>query len=105
MDLDQKEFAALTGFSANLVSWYENARAKPSAERLIQILRLAGTDAERRPILQALKRCGVLASDLAPAVLASRGGLPTDAAMLPVSSDPERTAISETALSASEGIS
>ena len=95
IDLNQKEFAALTGFNVSLLSWYETGRAKPSAQRLIQILRMARTSAERKPLLKALAAYGVLAPDLAPIVVTPGEESMAPTPMLPVSSGADQTAISE----------
>jgi len=60
----------LTGFNGSIVSWYENGRAIPGAERLVMLLRLAKTDRQRRAILAALEQRGISPSDLAGPAMA-----------------------------------
>ena len=61
----QAEFARLQGWPQGTLSQYESGDARPRAERLIGLLRVAATEDERGPILQALEACGILVSDLA----------------------------------------
>jgi transcriptional regulator with XRE-family HTH domain len=67
----QAEFAQSHGWPQATLSQYESGDARPSAERLIALLRLTATDDERGPILKALEACGVLASDLNRTLLIS----------------------------------
>jgi len=63
-NLSQQELGESLCWSRIVIAQYESGSARPSAERLIALLRLAATDDERRPILKELEAYGVLASDL-----------------------------------------
>jgi transcriptional regulator with XRE-family HTH domain len=65
LGLTQVAFSRMLSIQQNSLSRFETGDDKPSTERLIHLLRLAGTDGEREPIVAALEKRGVLASDLA----------------------------------------
>ena len=71
----QAEFARLQGWPQATLSQYESGDARPRAERLIGLLRLAATEDERGPILKALEACGILGSDLDRTLVASVPGM------------------------------
>jgi transcriptional regulator with XRE-family HTH domain len=103
LDLNQGEFAALCGWPRNMISQYAAEVARPSAERLIHLLRLAVTDDERRPILKALERYGVLATDLAPALPGFHEEVPVSASMDRVSGELDPAAMSDNSVFADKG--
>ena len=85
LNIGQAGFARSLGWPQATLSQYESGDARPSAERLINLLRIAATDDERRPILKALEAYGVLASDLTTTLLSSPEQLPAPASAALVS--------------------
>ena len=65
INLGQAALARLLRWPQASLSQYESGDARPSAERLIGLLRLASTDDERGPILEALEAYGIRVGDLA----------------------------------------
>lgn len=103
INLGQTALARLLRWPQASLSQYESGDARPSAERLIGLLRLASTDDERGPILKALEAYGILAWDLASTFAPPREGSEAAASIVPVSSGVDRTSISEFAISAEQG--
>jgi transcriptional regulator with XRE-family HTH domain len=58
------EFAQLLGCPANTLTMYQLGRMKPGAGRLLRLLRLARSEDQVAPILQALDDLGISPADL-----------------------------------------
>jgi transcriptional regulator with XRE-family HTH domain len=58
------EFAQLLGCPENTVTMYQLGRMKPSAGRLLRLLRLARSEEQVLPILEALDVLGIRPADL-----------------------------------------
>ncbi|MBZ5584246.1 MAG: helix-turn-helix domain-containing protein [Acidobacteriia bacterium] len=104
-NLSQAELGVVLNWPRNIIAQYESGAARPSSERLISLLRLAATDDERGPILEALKAHGVLASDLAPALATCPDDSPAAASMDSVSPDPVQASMSGNGVFADKGLS
>ena len=75
LGLTQVAFSVILSIRQNTLSQVETGVLKPSIERLIQLLRIARTEGEREPLIAALERRGILATDLAPIELSSAPAL------------------------------
>lgn len=76
--LSQIAFGNLIDFPQGKISEFESGRRQPWLKLLMRLLRLAETDDERKPIIAALERYDILASDLAPSLL-SKSSTDTEA--------------------------
>lgn len=102
MNCGQTGFAQMLCWPQATLSQYESGDARPSVERMISLLRLAATDDERCPILQALEAYGVFTADLAPALLPLYDRLLT-AATVSVSPDATQSAMPDAAICSDKG--
>ena len=80
LDLNQGELAQAVGWHRVSVVQCETGIGRPGADRLIRLLRLAATDAERVPILEQLRARGVAPEDLSPILASSRCAAATSGA-------------------------
>jgi DNA-binding transcriptional regulator YiaG len=92
LSLTQVVFSEQLLIRQNTLSQIESGQFTPSAPKLLSLLRLAATDDERGPIVNALEAHGIMASDLAPVLLVSRETPP--AAMGSVCPEVDQTSMS-----------
>jgi len=104
LDLTQAAFGTLFDVQRNTVLRWERRLTVPRVGVLLLLLRMADTEAEARPIRDALSgagvRPGVLTTDLAPALLNYLQQQPASTFIAPVSCGDHQTAISESAVCA-----
>lgn len=101
--ITQTELGRRMGWPRNIISQYEKGRVRPSAERLIALLRLA-EDGERAAILSELEIYGLVSADLSSA-LTGLTGKGAEVCTSPVCAPPDGLAMTGAEQFTDKGIS